>query len=339
MEGDSSSLTICAPHWKKFDANRPRSDNCTVHEENGRLRLVGSEADVLAASKVIVSFYARRGWGPRFKRMFLDGGMSGGINWSWVGGTIASWDRSTPVERALNRKVTEGKVVSKTWGWLGRLQGKEQGDVPSMEELNGTNGRNTTFRAGLDSEEQLQKLVDVVSNRATLTKDYHCNIVRLTDMNDPFLREYNIKKVEGRPDVKVTQPLGKRWVVDTLCGGGDAVDIRIAVSAEVQPYSPPDGLVDAAISIFNSPPGTDTSANIYGARRYTNSPYHGPTRRWKRKYDGRDVSYMVVVDYRKDGSYHDAWVKAKKHLTMAQGVKAVARELVDLKDALQAKSA
>src|ERR1044071_2837277 len=60
MEGESSVLTICAPHWKKFDTSRPRSYNCTVHEENGRLRLVGSEADVVAASKVIVSFYARR---------------------------------------------------------------------------------------------------------------------------------------------------------------------------------------------------------------------------------------------------------------------------------------
>lgn len=333
MEGEFSVLTICAPHWKKFDTSHPRSYNCTVHEENGRLRLVGSEADVVAASKVIVSFYARRGWGPRFKRMFLDGGASN-INWSWVGGTIASWDRSTPVERALNRKVTEGKVVTKTWGWLGRLQSKGQGDLPTVEELNGTNGRNTTYRAGLDSEEQLQNVIDLVSSRASMTKDYHCNIVRLTDLNDPYLREYNIKKVEGSSDVKVTQPLGKRWVVDTIFPG-KSLDIRIAVSAEVHPYSPPDGLVEAANGIFDSP-GSDTSARIYGARRYTNSPYQGPTRRWKRKFEGREVSYMVVVDYRKDGSYHDIWVKAKKHLTLSQGVKAVARELVDLKDALQA---
>jgi hypothetical protein len=152
-------------------------------------------------------------------------------------------------------------------------------------------------------------------------------------MNDPYLREYNIKKVEGNPNVKVTQPLGKRWVVDTIYGG-DALDIRLAVSAEVQPYSPPDGLVEAAKGIFKSP-SSDTSARIYGARRYTNSPYQGPTCRWKRKFEGQDVSYMVVVDYRKDGSYHDIWVKAKKHLTMSQGVKAVARELVDLKDALR----
>jgi len=268
--------------------------------------------------------------------MFLDGGASDSINWSWVGGTIASWDRSTPVERALNRRITEGRVVSKTWGWLGRLQGKGQekgnGGLPSVEELNSNCGRNTMFRAGLDSEEQLERVVDVVSPRATLKKDYHCSIVRLTDMNDPFLREYNIKKVEGNPAVKVTQPFGKRWVVDTIYGG-NSLDVRIAVSAEVQPHSPPEGLVDAANNIFDTP---GTSARLCGARRYTNSPYQGPTTRWKRKYEGRDVSYMVVVDYRKDGSYYDIWVKAKKHLTLAQGVKAVARELVDLKRALQA---
>jgi len=330
------SLTICLPHWKRFDIERAdllstvTTSNPSLSEGGPNhlvLQLRGTAEETAADARKIVAFYARRGWAPMFKRLIADGGKV--VDLRSLGAFVASWERMAPVEKVLGRHVREGKVVVKVWGWFGKLTAKGGVPLRPLSELNDSKGRNTSFRAGLDSEEQLNRVQAALDSLAVRkTKDYVCRIVRLTDMHDPLLREYNVKTVDGM--LKVTLPLGKRWTVDII--HPSLKDLRIAVSAEIQPTSPPPGLVEAATEIFDNP-NDSTLTRTYGGR-YTNSPYHGATSRRKVKYVSQDVSYMLVEDYREGDVYYDVWVKANKGLNLAKGFKVVGEELMALRSLL-----
>ncbi|KAJ3035234.1 hypothetical protein HDV00_004142 [Rhizophlyctis rosea] len=224
------------------------------------IRFIGDANAVWEAADKVVQFYNRKGWGGQYRRHFLA--WTGFPSLLFMSEEAAQlfnrWRTEIPLARDFGRS---GQVKSKVWAWYGYLD--TRGRTITFNDLNGRGGkgtgsaRRTKFSAGLQDKSQYESIVAALPPTAVQHKTQNDFFCQLTDMHDPFLKDYNVTvPLSGDGELlwaecKIRERLGKRMVldvVDSMDGTkvqDSAMGMRIALSTEIKPRRVPDGLRDA----------------------------------------------------------------------------------------------